>query len=104
MIRSAFARLLFALVLLGIVPAASAQSDYTKTRHPIVLVHGLLGFDSLFGVYDYWYGVPSDLRSGGAKVFVANVSSVELHRSARRAADPRPAEPARRLRHTRSST
>jgi triacylglycerol lipase len=75
MIRSAFARLLFALVLLGIVPAASAQSDYTKTRHPIVLVHGLLGFDSLFGVYDYWYGVPSDLRSGGAKVFVANVSS-----------------------------
>jgi triacylglycerol lipase len=75
MIRSALSRLLFALLLLGLVPTAFAQSDYTKTRHPIVLVHGLLGFDSLFGVYDYWYGVPSDLRSGGAKVFVANVSS-----------------------------
>jgi triacylglycerol lipase len=75
MIRSALSRLLFALVLLGIVPAASAQSTYTQTRHPIVLVHGLLGFDSLFGVYDYWYGVPSDLRSGGARVYVANVSS-----------------------------
>ena len=75
MIRSALSRLLFALVLLGIVPAASAQGTYTQTRHPILLVHGLLGFDSLFGVYDYWYGVPSDLRSGGARVYVANVSS-----------------------------
>ncbi len=75
MIRTLLSRLLLAIALLGIVPLASAQSTYTQTRHPIVLVHGLLGFDSLFGVYDYWYGVPSDLRSGGARVFVANVSS-----------------------------
>lgn len=68
---------LFALLLasLAFVPGAHAQSTYTQTRHPIVLVHGLLGFDSLLGIYDYWYGIPSDLRSGGARVHVANVSS-----------------------------
>jgi triacylglycerol lipase len=66
-------------VLLGLALLVSlpvlAQSGYTQTRHPIVLVHGLLGFDSLLGVYDYFYGLPSDLRSGGARVYVANVSS-----------------------------
>lgn len=75
MFRTVLTRLLLAFALLGIAPTSFAQSDYTKTRHPIVLVHGLLGFDSLLGVYDYWYGVPADLRAGGAKVFVANVSS-----------------------------
>jgi triacylglycerol lipase len=75
MIRTLLSRLLFVVALLGIASIASAQSTYTQTRHPIVLVHGLLGFDSLFGVYDYWYGVPGDLRAGGARVYVANVSS-----------------------------
>ncbi len=54
---------------------AQAQSGYTQTKYPIVLVHGLLGFDSILGIYDYWYGVPGDLKSGGAKVFVASVSA-----------------------------
>ncbi|MBL0030375.1 MAG: triacylglycerol lipase [Rhodanobacteraceae bacterium] len=75
MIRTLLSRLLLVVALFGIAPLASAQSDYTKTRYPIVLVHGLLGFDSLFGVYDYWYGVPSDLRAGGAKVFIGSVSA-----------------------------
>jgi len=70
-IRAAFAAVLLCLVS----SAAVAQSDYTRTRHPVVLVHGLLGFDSLLGVYDYWYGMPSDLRSGGARVYVADVSA-----------------------------
>lgn len=68
-------RVLAALLLCLFATAASAQSGYTQTRHPIVLVHGLLGFDSLLGVYDYWYGIPSELRAGGARVYVANVSS-----------------------------
>jgi triacylglycerol lipase len=67
--------LLLALTLLFASTASIAQSTYTKTKYPIVLVHGLLGFDSILGVLDYWYGVPGDLRAGGAKVFVANVSS-----------------------------
>jgi triacylglycerol lipase len=47
---------------------------YTKTKYPIVLAHGLGGFDELFGVYDYWYRIPSELRDGGATVFVTQVS------------------------------
>jgi triacylglycerol lipase len=47
---------------------------YTKTKYPIVLAHGLGGFDQLFGVYDYWYGIPSALRDGGASVYVTQVS------------------------------
>ncbi|MFN3377259.1 MAG: esterase/lipase family protein [Burkholderiaceae bacterium] len=53
---------------------AHAQAGYTQTRYPIVLVHGLFGFDSALGV-DYFYGIPSALRSGGARVYVAQVSA-----------------------------
>lgn len=75
MIVQSFRRVFAAMLLCCIPLAVSAASTYTQTRHPIVLVHGLLGFDSLLGVYDYWYGMPSDLRAGGARVYVANVSS-----------------------------
>src|SRR5262245_33908138 len=50
--------------------------DYTKTKYPIVLAHGLGGFDELFGVLDYWYGIPFALTSGGAQVFVTTVSQL----------------------------
>jgi triacylglycerol lipase len=54
---------------------ANAQSTYTQTKYPIVLVHGLLGFDSILGVYDYWYGIGDELKAGGAKVYTASVSA-----------------------------
>lgn len=66
--------LLGPLSLLGIAAPAQAQDTATQTRYPIVLVHGLFGFDSLFGV-DYWYGIPSALQRSGARVFVAQVSA-----------------------------
>ena len=53
---------------------AHAASDYAKTRYPIVLVHGLFGFDSFLGL-DYFYGIPGALTQDGAKVFVAQVSA-----------------------------
>jgi triacylglycerol lipase len=68
-------RVLAVLLLCALPLAASAQSGYTQTRYPIVLAHGLLGFDSILGVYDYWYGMPSDLRADGAKVYVASYSA-----------------------------
>jgi len=49
---------------------------YTHTRYPIVLVHGLYGFDSLFGVVDYWNGIVEALTDGGATVYVAQVSQL----------------------------
>jgi len=47
---------------------------YTKTQYPIVLAHGMFGFDELFGVLDYWYGIESALEDGGARVFVTQVT------------------------------
>lgn len=67
-------RLSFALLAaLAFAGAAHAQG-YTQTRHPIVLVHGLFGFDSFLGV-DYFYGIPQALQRDGARVFVAQVSA-----------------------------
>ena len=51
------------------------SSGYTKTKYPIVLAHGMLGFDSILGV-DYWYGIPSALRKDGASVYLAEVSQL----------------------------
>lgn len=48
----------------------------TATQYPIVMVHGLFGFGNAFGAVDYFWGIPSELRKGGAKVYIAEVSSV----------------------------
>lgn len=58
----------------GALPQAAHAAGYTQTKYPIVLVHGLFGFDSL-GPVEYWYGIPAALRSGGANVHVTKVSA-----------------------------
>jgi triacylglycerol lipase len=63
-----------ALCLVVAVPARAADT-YTQTRYPLVLAHGMAGFDTLFGVLDYFYGIDSALASGGAKVYVTHVPS-----------------------------
>lgn len=65
-----------AVAACGLTFASAAHADtYTKTKYPIVLVHGLLGFDSI-GPINYWYNIPQALQSGGAKVFVSQESAV----------------------------
>jgi triacylglycerol lipase len=66
--------LLFLSIAFFALPA-QAQSTYTRTKYPIVLVHGLFGFDSILGVYDYWYGIGDELKAGGASVYTASVSA-----------------------------
>jgi triacylglycerol lipase len=68
-----------AMLAMSASPAAACWywwdgCSYTKTKYPIVLEHGLSGFDELFGVYDYWYGIPDAVRDGGAYVYVASTS------------------------------
>ena len=63
--------ILFAIAAL---PAPSWATGYTQTRYPIVLVHGLFGFDNI-GPVEYWYGIPGALRHDGARVYVAQVSA-----------------------------
>ena len=53
------------------VPAYAAPD--TSTKYPIVLVHGLFGFDDALGV-DYFYKVPNKLTRYDAKVYTATVS------------------------------
>ncbi|GAA6131460.1 triacylglycerol lipase [Halopseudomonas sabulinigri] len=65
---------------LGVSTQAQAfwfsSSQYTQTKYPIVLTHGMLGFDSLLGI-DYWYGIPAALRKDGATVYITEVSQLD---------------------------
>jgi triacylglycerol lipase len=65
---------LAACMVLGATRAAAAPRGYTQTAHPIVLVHGMLGFDRVFDVYTYWFGIIEALQRGGAEVYVLSVS------------------------------
>ena len=65
-----------------LAPQVQAMSDtpetgYTETKHPIVLAHGLFGFDSILGV-DYWYKIPEALQKDGAKVYLTTVANSNL--------------------------
>ncbi|NVB37110.1 triacylglycerol lipase [Pseudenhygromyxa sp. WMMC2535] len=61
---------------LGLTPTdakAWGTDNYTDTKYPIVLAHGMSGFDQLFGIYQYFYAIPSALESSGADVYVTEV-------------------------------
>jgi triacylglycerol lipase len=70
--------LVMCIVLLAVSTQSNAwwwNSNYTKTKYPIVLVHGLFGFDQAFGSYDYFFRIPGELSDDGARVYVADVSA-----------------------------
>lgn len=56
------------------------NSDYAKTKYPIVFNHGMFGFTRLgtssFGL-DYFYQVLPDLARNGARVYATQVSPLE---------------------------
>lgn len=54
------------------------DDNYTETEHPLVLVHGLFGFDEVMGV-EYFYRIAEELTDGGAQVHVAQVSAGNSH-------------------------
>lgn len=62
------------LIAMLAAPASSWAAGYTQTKYPIVLVHGLFGFDNI-GPVEYFYKIPSSLRSGGARVYTTSVSA-----------------------------
>ena len=71
----ASAALAASCLLTSLAPAPALAADtYTQSKYPVVLVHGLFGFDSI-GPIDYWYGIAPALRSGGATVFVTQQSA-----------------------------
>ncbi len=50
------------------------EKPYCKTKYPIILVPGVIGFDKLIGIVDYWYGIPAELEEDGAVVYSAALS------------------------------
>ncbi len=77
--RNAFILALVCAVATVFMSPLANASTYSKTKYPIVMVHGAFGFDSILGVVDYWYFITSNLRSRGANVYVVNMSSAALH-------------------------
>jgi triacylglycerol lipase len=61
--RSIFAPFLLALGLVLVAGPARAfclfNCNTAKTKYPIVLAHGMAGFDQLFGVFEYFFGIPA---------------------------------------------
>ncbi|MDY6943488.1 MAG: triacylglycerol lipase [Pseudomonadota bacterium] len=57
------------------LPAGATSSSVTP-RYPVVLVHGFIGFDQLFGIVPYWFGIAKELERSGVEVYVAQVSAV----------------------------
>jgi triacylglycerol lipase len=52
---------------------SSLLSGPAKTKYPIVLVHGFIGFDNILGI-QYFYDIPNNLRKDGATVYIASVN------------------------------
>lgn len=55
--------------------AATAADTTARTQYPIVLAHGMLGYDDLFGA-NHFYRIPEALRAAGATVYIASMSAV----------------------------
>lgn len=73
--KKAALTLMLAASVGGAVQTANADTS-GQTRYPIVLVHGLSGFDSILA--DYFYGVKSALSDVGAvKVYTPQVTGYE---------------------------
>ncbi|CAN0585687.1 unnamed protein product, partial [Ectocarpus sp. 12 AP-2014] len=66
-------------VMAGFVLLAAptlSMASYTQTKHPIVLVHGVTGFNTIGGLINYFHTVPWNLERSGARVYSASVSFV----------------------------
>ncbi|MDP9939992.1 esterase/lipase family protein [Ectopseudomonas alcaliphila] len=64
-----------AVATLALLGAVEAQANYTKTKYPIVLVHGVTGFNTIGGLVNYFHTIPWNLERDGARVHVASVAA-----------------------------
>jgi triacylglycerol lipase len=75
--KSTSARRLFTAVAIAAAAVSAAPGAHAgvaaKTKYPIVLVHGFIGFDNVLGI-QYFYNIPTSLRNEGATVYIASVN------------------------------
>ena len=69
-------RRLLTLFLALMASSMSWAGDAAHMRYPLVLVHGLSGFESILGI-SYFYRIPEALRREGATVYVARVNPAQ---------------------------
>jgi hypothetical protein len=76
-----------ALTILTVTNSRSVVGFAAIPKHPIVLAHGLLGFDELrlvgkiLPAVQYWRGIKDAFTMKGVKVFTAHVSPSIEHRA-----------------------
>lgn len=46
------------------------------TRFPILFVHGFLGTENYFGLFDYWNGIPGPLKALGMEIFTPSSKAI----------------------------
>lgn len=46
-----------------------------NTKYPVVLVHGVSGFDQVLGFVEYFHDIPDELQEGNAKVYTPNITA-----------------------------
>lgn len=80
--KKSFSKLAAASLLASSVAAVNTQamstqpapSGFTQTQHPMMLVQGILAFDSIAGV-EYWYKISEKLEAEGARVFTGEINA-----------------------------
>ncbi len=69
--------LMTTLAVTGLMAAPAHADNSGDTKYPVVLVHGMAGFDSALG-YDYFYGVKAALESIGTdQIYTPQVTGWE---------------------------
>lgn len=76
-----FITLTVMLFCVAIAAPSVSYAGYTQTRYPIVLVHGVTGFNTIGGLINYFHTIPWNLERSGAKVYTASVSFVNSSQS-----------------------
>lgn len=70
-------KMLLSLALTLPLAGTVLADTYTQTRYPVVLAHGMFGWDKMAGVVPYWYRIPEALQAGGTRVFTTQVGGLE---------------------------
>ena len=78
LLRVAMLKVVLVALFVGLLAApVFAVDTYTQTKYPIVMVPGVLGFDTVLGSYDYFYGMQKAIQSSsnGQKTHLISVAS-----------------------------
>lgn len=59
-----------------LISSIEPKDNSTATQYPVVMAHGLGGFNTLFGLLGYFNGIPQALMQGGTEVYVTKTSAI----------------------------